>query len=56
MVLKKVREDHNINKKTNGLEAWIVSAPWGLGVRFYPVGSGYPGMIDSKEIKLVERL
>ena len=55
----RMREVHrNVNKEVNGLEAWIISAPWGCGVRFYSAGIGYPGMADNniKEINLIERL
>lgn len=59
-ILKQIRETHKkVMKVDNGMEAWIVSAEWGYGVRFYPINTGYIGMIESVDdgdIKLVEKL
>jgi hypothetical protein len=55
-----VKNNHkNTPKIINGMEAWITSASWGMGVRYYPIKTGYPGMIETVndgDIELVKKL
>lgn len=49
----------NISPVVNGMEGWLIDAPWGIGLRFYPIGTGYAGMQEALidgAVTLLERL
>ncbi len=57
--IDEVRRKHNGLQKEYRLTAWIVEAPWGLGVRFYPEGEDHEGMVDTTvdgDVVLIEQL
>lgn len=60
--LKQARELYDkVQPVVNGMEAWIISSPWGsgIGLRYYPIGQGYKGMTETVEtgiVKLIEKL
>ena len=59
-VIRQCRESHsNAPLKINGQQAWIFIAPWGAGVRYYPIDIGYRGLQDKTRdglITLIEKL
>lgn len=59
-VIMQCRESHsNVPSKINGQQAWIFIAPWGAGVRFYPIDTGHKGMQEKTSnglITLIEKL
>jgi hypothetical protein len=58
--INEVRANHaKVQRIINGREAWITSASWGLGVRFYPINKAHSGMLDQTKdgaITLIEKL
>ena len=49
----------NVSPVVNGMEEWLIDAPWGIGLRFYPLGTGYAGMRETLidgAVTLLERL
>jgi hypothetical protein len=58
--LEEAREKYrNISPVVNNMEGWLIDAPWGIGLRFYPLGTGYTGMretLKNETITLLERL
>ncbi len=58
--LEEAREKYrNISPVVNNMEGWLIDAPWGIGLRFYPIGTGYAGMqetLKNETITLLERL
>ena len=45
--------------QVNGMEAWIIRSPWGIGLRYYPINEGYAGMTEKVEtgtVTLMEKL
>jgi len=51
----------NVSPIVNGMEGWLIDAPWGIGLRFYPIGTGYAGMQETLKngdgtVTLLERL
>jgi hypothetical protein len=60
--LEEAREKYrNISPVVNNMEGWLIDAPWGIGLRFYPIGTGYAGMQEALKngdgaVTLLERL
>jgi len=58
--IQQCKRDHaNIPVVVNGQEAWICGHPWGVGVRYYPVGTGSVGMKEQTQdgfVVLLEEL
>jgi hypothetical protein len=58
--MEKAREKYrNVSPIVNGMEGWLIDAPWGIGLRFYPLGTGYAGMRETLidgAVTLLERL
>jgi hypothetical protein len=58
--LEEAREKYrNVLPIVNGMEGWLIDAPWGIGLRFYPIGTGYAGMQETLidgAVTLLERL
>ena len=49
----------NVPPVVNNMEGWLIDAPWGIGLRFYPLGTGYAGMqetLKNETITLLEKL
>jgi len=49
----------NVPPVVNNMEGWLIDAPWGIGLRFYPIGTGYVGMQETLidgVVTLLERL
>jgi hypothetical protein len=49
----------NVPPVVNNMEGWLIDAPWGIGLRFYPIGTGYAGMRETLidgAVTLLERL
>jgi hypothetical protein len=60
--LEEAREKYrNVSPVVNGMEGWLIDAPWGIGLRFYPIGTGYVGMQETLKdgdgtVTLLEKL
>ena len=51
---EKAREKYrNVSPIVNGMEGWLIDAPWGIGLRFYPIGTGYAGIQKPLKMKLL---
>ena len=58
--LETAREIYNkAQPQVNGMEAWIINSPWGIGLRYYPVGQAHEGMeevLKDGTVTLIEKL
>jgi len=58
--IQQCKRDHaSIPAQSNGQEAWICGHPWGVGVRYYPIGTGSIGMREETQdgfVVLLEEL
>ena len=60
--LEEAREKYrNISPVVNNMEGWLIDCALGIGLRFYPIGTGYIGMQETLKngdgtVTLLERL